>query len=241
MSVLKERAIEDLLARARRSGRRTLTEPESKAILKLAGIPAPRETLARTAAEAAEAARQLGFPVVLKIVSPDIPHKSDAGGVRLGVSSPAAVRKVFVEILASAGSRCPGARLEGVLVQETVRGLEVIAGTMTDRQFGPVLMFGLGGVFVEALDDVAFRIIPIDRGDARGILAGIRGARLLNGFRGSRPVNREKLASVLVNLSSLAGRFRDSIREIDINPLMATGDGSVAVDGLITLHEGSPA
>lgn len=237
MSLPKDRAIGDLLAEARRSGRLSLTEPETKKILTLAGIPTPRETLVRSAAEAVDAAQAFGFPVVLKVVSPDVPHKSDVGGVMLGLESPAAVRRAHQEILATVGLHCKGARLEGVLVQETVRGLEVIVGTMTDPQFGPVLMFGLGGIFVEALNDVAFRVIPITSDDAQEILEEIRGAALLNGYRGSPPVNQKYLAGILLKISDLAARFHDSIREIDINPLVVTANRSVAVDGLMNLHE----
>ena len=240
MSLSKDRVIGNLLGRARRSGRRNLTEPETKEILALAGIPTTRETLVRSAAEAVHAAQKFGFPVVMKVVSPDIPHKSDVGGVKLDLQSPGAVRSAYREILASVRSNCNGVRLEGVLVQETVRGLEVILGTMTDPQFGPILMFGLGGVFVEALHDVVFRVVPITSHDAREILEEIRGAALLNGYRGSAPVNRKVLAGILVKLSELAGRFHDSIREIDINPLVVTANRSVAVDGLMTLHEGNP-
>jgi len=234
------RAIGQLLAEAQRNGRRTLTEPESKAILKLAGIPVAREQLARNAAEAVEAAEALGFPVVLKVVSPDIPYKSDAGGVRLSLESPGAVRRAFRETLDSVAVRCPGAPVEGMLVQEALRGLEAIAGSMTDPQFGPVLLFGLGGIFVEALRDVSFRIIPMTPAEARRMLAGIRGARLLHGFRGSPPVDQDRLAGILVRLSALAGHFRESIREIDVNPLVVTTHTGIAVDGLITFHEGRP-
>jgi len=240
MSVPKDRTIGRLLDRARRSGRCSLTEPETREILSLAGISTPRERLVRSAAEAVKAAQELGFPVVMKVVSPDIPHKSDIGGVKLGLKSPEAVRSAYREILASVGKHCATASVEGILVQETVQGLEVILGTMTDPQFGPVLMFGLGGVFVEALDDVAFRVIPITNDDAREILNGIRGTALLDGYRGSPPANRKDLAGVLMKLSDLAGRFHDSIREIDINPLVVTANRSVAVDGLMTLYEGNP-
>ena len=237
MSLLNDRAIGNLLDQARRNRRCTLSEPETKEILRLAGIPTPRETIAHSAEEAVDAAERFGFPVVLKIVSADVPHKSDVGGVRLGLKTPEEVRRAYEEIFGSVGSRCPDARLEGVLVQETVCGTELILGTMTDPQFGPVLMFGLGGVFVEALDDVAFRIIPITNGDAREVIQEIKGAPLLNGYRGSPRISQKSLATILVKLSDLAGRFRDTIREIDINPLIVAGHRSVAVDGLIALHE----
>ena len=171
-------AIRELLAKALQAGRRTLTETESKQILTLAGIRVPRETVVPNASEAVRAAQELGFPVVLKVVSPDISHKSDVGGVKLGLNSPEAVRQACEEMLDNVRTRCPQAHVEGVLAGEMLRGLEVILGTATDATFGPVVMFGLGGVLVECLEDVAFRMIPLDRQNAGEMLSEIKGAPL---------------------------------------------------------------
>ncbi len=232
---INQSAIEELLAKAHQSGRRTLTETESKQVLALAGIPVPREKVVQSPTEAAAAARELGLPVVLKIVSPDIAHKSDVGGVRLGLSSPEAVERAAEEMLRTIPTRCPQARIEGILIAEMLRGQEVILGSATDAMFGPVIMFGLGGVFVECLQDVAFRMIPLDRQDASAMLSEIKGAALLNGFRGSPPVSKDSIVDAILGLAELAGRFRSRIQEIDINPLLATPDGAVAVDALVKL------
>ena len=232
---INQSAIEELLAKAHQSGRRTLTETESKQVLALAGIRVSREKVVQSPTDAAAAARELGVPVVLKIVSPDIAHKSDVGGVRLGLASPEAVERATEEMLSSIRTRCPQARIEGILIAEMLAGQEVILGTATDATFGPVIMFGLGGVFVETLQDVAFRMIPLDRQDAFAMLSEIKGAALLNGFRGSPPVNKDSIVAAILGLSGLAGRFRNRIQEIDINPLLATPGGAVAVDALIKL------
>jgi acyl-CoA synthetase (NDP forming) len=233
---INQSAIEELLAKTHQSGLRTLTETESKQVLALAGIPVPREEVVQNPGEAAAAARKLGSPVVLKIISPDIAHKSDVGGVRLGLASPEAVEHAAEEMLSGIRHRCPQARIEGLLIAEMLRGQEVILGTATDTTFGPVIMFGLGGVFVESLQDVAFRMIPLDRQDASAMLSEIKGAALLNGFRGSPPVNKDSIVAAILSLSQLAGQFRSSIQEIDINPLLATPEGVVAVDALIKLN-----
>lgn len=228
-------ALAELLAKARQAGRRTLTETESKQVLTLAGIRVPREEVVPNAPEAVRAAQEIGFPVVLKVVSPDIAHKSDVGGVRLGLNSPEAVRQACEEMFDQIRARSPQARVEGVLVGEMLGGLEVILGTATDSTFGLVVMFGLGGVLVECLEDVAFRMIPLDRQDAGEMLAEIKGAPLLNGFRGSPPVNKGSIVEAILNLSEVASRFGNVIQEIDINPLLATPEGAVAVDALVKL------
>jgi acyl-CoA synthetase (NDP forming) len=234
-----EHAIEELLTKARERGRRTLSETESKALLQMAGIRIPREKVVQNGAEAAAAAREMGFPIVLKIVSPDIAHKTEVGGVKLGLASAEEVQHACDEMLTRIQSNQPGAHIEGVLVAEMLKGLEVILGTTTDSTFGPVVMFGVGGVFVESFKDVAFRLIPLDREDAAAMLSEIKGAPLLDGFRGSAAVNKDSIVDALMQLSELALRFRGYIEEIDVNPVLATPQGAVAVDALVKIKSAS--
>jgi succinyl-CoA synthetase beta subunit len=221
-----------LLAAARGGGRSTLTEPETKTILAAAGVPVPREHVAENARQAVVAARDVGFPVVLKVVSPDLPHKSEVGGVVLGLDSADAVRKAYHRLLDRVCERVPRAQIDGVLVQPQLRGLEVILGATTDAQFGPVMVFGLGGTAVEVLRDVAFRLAPLDEHEARAMLEDVRGAPLLNGFRGAPAVNKRSIVTALLRLSTLMWRFSDVIREIEVNPMLVTAEGAVAVDAM---------
>ena len=218
-----------------------LTEPETKSLLALAGLPVPKEHVVHGASDAARAAAALGFPAVLKIVSPDIPHKSDVGGVRVGLASPLAVERAYLEIESDVRAACPGARIDGMLVQPQLRGVEVIVGATTDEQFGPVMVFGLGGTAVEALGDVAFRLVPLDEHDARAMFGEIRAASLLDGFRGSPPASKDAIVRALLVLSSLVARFADQIAEIEINPLLVTAEQALVVDALAVLSPGAAA
>jgi acyl-CoA synthetase (NDP forming) len=217
---------------------RALNEIETKALLSEAGIPVTAAELARTAAEATHTAERIGFPVALKIVSPDIVHKSDIGGVRLGLASPQEVIAGFEAIMQSAGSAQPAARLDGVAVQPMAPagGVEVIVGVSVDAQFGHVIMCGLGGVFVEVLQDVSFRLIPLQRRDARQMLSELRGRRLLEGVRGRPPVDAQALEDLFLRVSRLVEQ-RPEIRELDLNPVLAYPDGALAVDARALLEE----
>ncbi len=229
-------SIVDVIDRAKSEGRTVLTEIESKQILEEAGIPTATARLAATAEEAVEAAKELGYPLVLKIVSPDVTHKSDVGGVRLGLDSPGAVATAFQEIVDSVRSALGGdARVEGVAVQKMARpGTEVIVGMNKDPQFGPVLMFGLGGILVEVLKDVAFRIVPLEPRDARQMIREIKGFPVLEGFRGQEPADLEALEKLLLKVSAFAEEHPE-IEELDLNPVFAYGDGALAVDARIVL------
>ncbi|MDP6782613.1 MAG: acetate--CoA ligase family protein, partial [Dehalococcoidia bacterium] len=179
-----------VLSRARQEGRGQLTEVEAKDWLREAGFPVVETRLARSRAGAVTLSRETGFPVVLKIASPQVIHKSDAGGVKLGLNSQSAVARAYREIMASVADKHPDASLEGVSVQRMAPpGVEVIMGMSKDPQFGPVLMFGLGGIWVELLKDVAFRIVPLLPRDAREMIREIKGFPLLEGYRGSPPVH----------------------------------------------------
>jgi len=225
-----------LVAEALSAGRNRLGEAESLALLKAYGIPTAMASQARTAEDAVALAGAVGGAVAMKIVSPEIVHKTDVGGVRVGVEGPAAVRAAFEEIVASAKRAVPGATIHGVLVQEMVRGgRETIAGVTRDPSFGPLVMFGLGGIFVEVLRDVVFRVAPITRRDAADMIAGLRGARLLEALRGSPAADRRAIEDVLLRLSRLAGDFPE-IMELDVNPLLAFPERAVAVDARVMLR-----
>ena len=220
---------------ARKEGRTILTEIEAKQVLEQAGVPVSPARLAKTRDEAMQVAAQLGFPIVLKIVSPQITHKSDVGGVALNLTSADEVGAAFERVVASAKQHVPDATIEGVAVQRMEKpGTEVIVGMTTDAQFGPVMMFGLGGVMVEILKDVAFRVVPINERDARQMIHEIKGFPLLEGYRGSDPADIEKLQALLMKVSSFIEQHPE-IAELDLNPVFAYKDGAIAVDARIVL------
>ena len=224
-----------IIDRARTQGRKILTEVESKQLLEEAGIPTAHARLATSRDAAVQAARDIGFPVVLKVVSPQISHKSDVGGVRLDLKSPEEVAAAFDEITAAARRAAPDATIDGVSVQQMARpGIEVIVGVSTDPQFGPVIMFGLGGVLVEVLKDVSFRIIPIALRDARQMIHEIKGFPLLEGYRGQDPADLAALESLLLRVSEFVEQ-QPEVSELDLNPIFAYKDGALAVDARIVL------
>lgn len=230
--------IDPARARALVQGRSgSLTEREGKALLASYGFPVTREVLAATAEQAAVLAREFAGPVALKIESPDIPHKTEAGAVRLNVSAPD-VAAAAAAIVVAARHHAPGARINGVLVQEMVPpGVEMILGIASDPVFGPVILAGLGGIHVEVLRDVAHRIPPIDADEARVMLDGLHGAPILRGVRGMLPRDIAALCDLVVRLSWLAHDLPEIV-ELDINPLVlgATGEGARVVDALVTLR-----
>jgi acetate---CoA ligase (ADP-forming) len=213
---------------------KTLSETDSKRILACYGIAIPREILAHDPEQAAVAAGQIGGPVVVKIVSPDILHKTEAGGVRLGLSNPDNVREAAKNILASALRYAPEARIDGISVQQMApQGAEFVLGIKNDRQFGPLIAAGLGGIMVELLADTAVRLAPVRDQTARGMLASLKGHALLTGFRGKPGVDIDALVETICRLSELAHDLRDVIDQIDVNPLIASTNGVVAADALI--------
>ena len=227
--------VQALIAAARREGIRKLPELETLQVFGAYGIAAASAGLARSLDEAVAMAERTGFPVVLKVVSPQIIHKTDVGGVRVGLDNADAVRVAYAEITQNVSRLAPGALVHGMLVQQMLRhGRELIAGVVRDPAFGPLVMFGLGGVLVEVLRDVIFRVAPIARADARDMLAGIRGASMLDAVRGSPPADRPAIEEVLLRLSRLVTDFPE-IEEVDINPLLATSEGAIAADGRILL------
>ncbi|MFI1203415.1 acetate--CoA ligase family protein [Streptomyces sp. NPDC020883] len=240
MTESQKLVIRRVLAEARRQGREVLTPPEGRVIAEAYGIPVPAEGVAEQAEDAVALADRIGFPVVLKIVSPDIPHKTEAGGVRTGLDSAAEVREAFTAIVANARAYAPQARIAGVQVQQMVpEGQEVIVGAVTDPTFGKVVAFGLGGVLVEVLKDVTFRLAPASAEDAASMLDGIRAAEVLRGVRGGPPVDRAALVDLIVRTSQLAADFPE-LAEVDLNPVIASADGAVAADVRMLLSAGPP-
>jgi len=234
-----------ILERAQREGRRRLSELESLELLDAYGIQVAPSRLARSEEEAVRLAAECGFPVVMKLSSPAIVHKTDVGGVIVGVRNLQEVRATYERLLQIATTAAPGAQVHGVLVQAQIEGgRETIAGISRDRLFGPLVMFGLGGIFVEVLRDVVFRLAPIDELDAAGMVSGLRGARLLTGVRGQPACDTGALADALRRLSQLAIDF-PVIAEVDVNPLLAFEHGAIAVDARVVLapeaEAGAPA
>ncbi|MFH1834345.1 MAG: acetate--CoA ligase family protein, partial [bacterium] len=202
------------------------------------GFVQPRAGLAGSADEAADLASALGFPVVLKVESADILHKTDAGGVELGLNSQEAVRAAYGRIIDAVGERTPGARLDGVRVEEMLsEGVEIIIGLKRDAQFGPVIMFGLGGIFTELLDDVTFRVLPITEDDARQMTGEIRGARVLQGYRGREPVSPDLLVDLLLRAARLGLDLGDRLESVDLNPVMVWGSEHRVLDAKLVMSE----
>ncbi len=221
---------------ARSEGRTTLSPFECSALLRAYGVALPRESVAQSAAEAADLAEDIGFPVVMKIVSEDILHKTEAGGVLVGVADREQAEQGYGTLIKNARAYKADAALGGVQVQQQVsgKGVEVIVGAVTDPSFGKVVAFGLGGVLVEVLRDVTFRLAPATRDDALSMLDGVAAAEMLRGVRGGPPVQREALADVIVGVSQLVSDFPE-IREVDLNPVLADRDGATAVDSVMTV------
>jgi len=234
-NIAKARAI---VAQARKESRKALTEGEGKAILEIYGIPTPGRQLATGSAEAAKAAEVMGFPVVMKISSADITHKTEAGGVRLGISDAKEAAAAYVDIIAKAKAYNAKAKLDGVLVEEMIGdAVQVIVGFKQDPRFGPVVTFGMGGIFVELIRDFALRVAPFDEDEALAMIQETKAYPLLTGFRGDKKRDVAALAKVILAAGQLAQDFKDDLAELDINPVMvlAEGKGAKAVDALLVL------
>ncbi|MFQ5758711.1 MAG: acetate--CoA ligase family protein [Candidatus Bathyarchaeia archaeon] len=220
----------------RREGRSFLLEPEAKAVCMEYGIPVTAFRVAKTEEEALKFADEIGYAVVLKIVSPDVIHKSDVGGVIISLQTPEEVRSAYKKILTNVRKHKPDVKINGILVQEMApKSTEVIVGATKDPQFGPALMFGLGGVFVEILEDVTFRIAPITEQDAREMITEVKAYPLLKGYRGQPPADIDTIASILLNTSKLV-TDNSEIKELDLNPIMVYEKGAKTVDARIILE-----
>ncbi|HEY7383777.1 MAG TPA: acetate--CoA ligase family protein [Beijerinckiaceae bacterium] len=223
-------AVRKVLDQVKREGRTSLTAPEGKLVCDAYGIPVPKEGVAKSAQDAARLADGMGYPVVLKIVSPDILHKTEAGGVLVGLKSADEVSKGYDTILANAKKYKADAKIDGVQVQQMLKGgTEVIVGSISDGSFGKLVAFGLGGVLVEVLKDITFRLAPATRDDALSMLDGIQAAEMLKGVRGGEAVNRDALADVIVKVSQLVSDFPEIV-ELDLNPVFATPKDATAAD-----------
>jgi acetyl-CoA synthetase (ADP-forming) len=227
---------EKIISQARLEGRKALLETEAKTICIEYAIPVTKFKLAKNEREAVEYAEELGIPVVLKIVSPDIVHKSDAGGVMLNLKSSVEVQEAYGKILENAKKYKATAKIAGVLVQEMApQSVEVIVGAIKDPQFGQTLMFGLGGVFVELLKDVTFRVAPITRDDAQEMVTEVKAYPLLKGYRNTPPADVDAIINILLNTSRLM-MDNPQIKELDLNPIMAYEKGAKTVDARIILE-----
>lgn len=221
---------------------RTLTEREAKNVLAAYGVPVVGEQLVDSADAAVAAAVELGLPVALKVESPDLPHKTEAGVLRLDLRDEAAVRRAYAEVMANAHKVQPPPRINGVLVQPMLpSGVEIMVGARIDPLFGPLVVVGLGGIFVELLKDSAIALAPVARGEALQMLSSLKGADILRGFRGAEPVDTERLAEVICRISEFVADQRDAIAELDVNPLICTGGRVIAVDALIVKAEAAAA
>ena len=226
---------QEAISRLTELGRATFSEHESKELVAAWGIPITNEATADSAEAAVAAAEGIGYPVALKVDSPDILHKTEAGVIRLGLTDAAQVRAAYDAVMSNAAAAVPGGAINGVLVQEMVAGgVETIVGVSYDAQLGPVLLFGTGGVMVEVYNDVALRLCPVTRPEALEMINQVKGSRLLYGFRGAPPADVEALADALVQISHLAVNLEGTLSELDINPLMALpqGQGVKAADAL---------
>jgi len=226
-----------ILSEAKRQGRAVLTEVDSKEVLAAYGIPVRTGLVAINPESAVEIAGKLGYPVVMKIVSPDIPHKSDVGGVRVNLSSAEAVRSAFTDIVRKARLEKPKADIQGVLIYQMVpEGVELVIGATFSRQFGHAVMFGLGGIFVEAAMDIVFRLVPLTREDSLHMICEIRGRKILGNFRGKPAVNLNAVADIIEKLSALVTDHPE-ILEVDLNPVIASQASAIVVDARMALGE----
>ncbi len=226
----------EIIENALASGRKILLPDEAMDIIKSSGISTPAYALAKTANEAVTAAKSMGFPVVLKIVSPDVLHKSDVGGVVVGVENDKEIERNYNEIMNNLTKKVQDADIMGMLVEKQVpTTTEVIVGGIRDEQFGPTVMFGLGGIFVELFKDVVFRIAPVTETEALEMIGEIKGYSVLNGYRGTEKLDIQKLSKTVVTVSELISDI-DEIKEVELNPLLVYTEGVTAVDARIIIN-----
>ena len=225
----------DIIQNALQNKRYKLLEPESKELIAAFGITTARHTVTASVKEAIQAATSIGYPIVLKIVSPDISHKTDVGGVKVGIKDAEGVKAAYEEIMKNVNIKKPDARIEGILVEEMATpSTEVIIGGLRDPQFGPAVMFGLGGIFVEIYKDVSFRIAPLEEYDAIDMIHEIKGSKILKGFRNTEALDIATLAQTILKVSNIMVSLEE-IKEIDLNPVLVYPKGVKAVDARIIL------
>jgi len=228
--------VSKIFQEALKEGRKYMLEPEAKTICLEYGIPVTTFRVATTAEDAVKFAEEIGYPTVLKVVSPDVIHKFDVGGVVLDVENPEEVQDAYKKILENVKKNKPDAKIQGILVQEMApSSTEVIVGSTKDPQFGPALMFGLGGIFVEVLKDVTFRIAPITEQDAREMITEVKAYPVLKGYRGQPPADINAIVKILLNTSKLVMDHQE-IKELDLNPIIVYEKGAKTVDARIILE-----
>lgn len=227
--------IKAILDTVRSEDRVILTYEESRKIMELADFPLNKMEIAKDSEDAILRANKIGFPVVIKVVSEDVVHKSDAGGVKVGIKSDEELRRAFEEMMVSVKNYYPDSVIEGVSVEEMVEGVELLIGTNTDSQFGKMIALGIGGVFVEIYKDVSFRLIPVTTSDVEEMILDIKGKAMLEGYRGMPAVDKQELISLVLKVSKLIEKF-PIINEMDLNPVVATADGLKVIDARIILE-----
>jgi len=230
-------SVKEIIATARKQNRTYLLEHEAKSIIRTYKIPVTEFAVAETTDLAIKEAERIGYPVVLKILSHDVIHKSDVGGVKINLKTADEVRTAYQSIMDNVHQQKPNANILGVIVQEFApAGIEVIIGSLKDPQFGPALMFGLGGIFVEVLKDVSFRVAPITSYDAEEMIKEIKGYPILTGIRGQEPSDIKTIAKILLQVSKLVME-QPEINQMDLNPVFSYPKGAKCVDARIILEE----
>ena len=224
--------VKEIFKKVKSENRNYVLEHEAKEALSLYGINTTKEIICKTASEAKKAGEKIGFPVVLKVVSPDVVHKTDSGGVKVGIKSEKELEKAFNEIIENQKKFNPKADIRGISVQEMAKGEEIIIGSVNDQQFGPMVMLGIGGIFVEIFKDVSYRLIPIEEIDAAEMLSELKGYPLLCGARGRDPVNLDSIKSMLQNISGFLLDFNE-IKEMDLNPIFVNKEKATVADARI--------
>ncbi len=229
--------VSKIISNAYSESRSFLLEPEAKKVVAAYGLITTNDIVATSPEEAVKMAESIGYPVVMKIVSPEVLHKSDAGGVMLSITSPEAVKRAYQDILSNVKNFNPDAKIVGILIQEMAEiDREVIVGMIKDPQFGPAIMFGLGGIFVEVLKDVTFRVVPITRYDAMQMINEIKALPILKGVRGKKPIDFDKLVDILINVSRLVTDHPE-IEELDLNPVTISPTNAKVLDARIILSK----
>ncbi len=228
--------IESIFEDIRNHKRTVLNYEESRRVMELAGIPLNKMKVAKDLEESIQRANEVGYPIVLKVISEDVIHKSDSGGVEVGIKSDNELSKSYHEMMENVLSFYPDAKIEGVSVEEMVGGVELLIGTNTDAQFGKMIALGIGGIFVEVYKDVSFRLIPVSSKDVKDMIDEIKGKAMFDGFRGLPKVNLDELTSLILTISKLIEDY-PIIFEMDLNPVVATENGLRAIDARIILEQ----
>ena len=232
---MRDPKVDQIFAVAKKENRKFLFEHEAKLLCSLYGVPITKIEVAKTEDAAVAAAKKIGFPIVLKIVSAQVLHKSDAGGVVVGVNDEKGIREGYQKIISNIKKNVPTAVIDGILVQEMApKGTEIIIGSTVDATFGPTVMFGLGGIFVEILKDVSFRLVPISKEDAWEMLDEIKAKKMLDGPRGTAKADKETIVATLLAVSKMLMECPE-IKELDMNPILVYEKGARAVDARVIL------